>query len=100
MAEKNALFLAPLMHTYDELCGAVSRQEWLKVERDGALCVWRGQNLSLRIDLATSVAEALQRLESHFYHLLVVDARNLPHGDANRDLQHGVLFELLERLRE
>jgi NTE family protein len=100
MVDKNALFLAPLKHTFDELCAAVARQEWLMVEREGDAYLWRGRNLCLRIDLATSVEDALKRLDGHFYHLLVVDGRNLPHEAGSGELQHQTLFAFLDGLRQ
>ncbi|MBI5509748.1 MAG: patatin-like phospholipase family protein [Deltaproteobacteria bacterium] len=98
MLEKNALVLAPLRHTFDDLCAAVARQAWLKVDEVELRPAWRGQNLTLKIDVATTVDDSLKLIAGHFYNLVVVDCRNNDHPQANAHLQQTVLFEFLDQL--
>ncbi len=98
MNDKIVLYLAPLAETYTDLAAAAARQSWLTCATEGGRPVWRGANLSLQLDQATTLAEAQQRVAGRFYDAILIDVRHLPrHMDAAA-AQEQVLYQFLDLL--
>jgi len=95
---KTALYLAPLQHTFVDLCHAVERQDWMQVERGALGCTWSGRELGLRMDVVRDAAEAVAHLSDHYYNLVVVDCRHLEHHEADAAAQERCLFDFLDRV--
>jgi predicted acylesterase/phospholipase RssA len=96
MARKTALYFAPLPATFRRLCETIERQSWLQMDAAESASCWRGTNLTLCIDLATTVAEAVERLRGHYYNAILVDCRHLPeHSDQEAARQEEELLEFL-----
>jgi predicted acylesterase/phospholipase RssA len=96
--EKHALYFAPLAVTLDDMLGVAGRAPWLKVEQTEAGPIWRGQNLALRLDVATTVAEALERVRGRYYSGIILDTRHpAQHLDA-APAQEQAVYELLDGL--
>jgi len=95
MPEKTALYFAPLRETFTNLCDAIGRQEWLNIDADDSACCWRGNNLTMRLDVATSVGDAVELLRGHYYNAIFVDCRHLPDRMDDAPMQEAALQEFL-----
>ena len=95
---KTALYVAPLAHTFVDLCGSVAREPWMQSQHDAEGCTWQGRDLALRMDLVTGPAAAVERLHQHYYNLVIVDCRHLPHHEADAEAQEACLSTFLDAL--
>ncbi len=95
---RDALVLAPLRHTFEELGDALRARGSTEVARAGDAWRWRGAGVDLRIDVAEDAGDACARLGTRYYHVVVVDCRHLPHRAADAETQETVLRDFLDRL--
>lgn len=98
MSTRRVLFLAPLRHTFDQLCRSLAPPGDLPAG-DPRSCSWRADGLMLELECVTNVRTACERLAVSYYNLVVVDCRNLPHEKADAGRQERALARLLEALR-
>jgi len=98
-AKRRILYFAPLRHTFSDFCASVQRQPWIKGHLGANGCSWHGRNLAFAVDSVGDPAAAADQVRHHYYNLLVLDCRNLPHPDADPDLQVRGAEELLTLLR-
>ncbi len=96
---RRVLCFAPLRHTFADLCASVRRQPWVKGAVGDATCAWHGRGLALDIDLVETPEQVAELVSSHYYNLVLVDARNLPHPDAAPEAQARAMGRVLDRLR-
>lgn len=98
MNSRRVLFLAPLPHTFDELCRCLTSPRDAK-GGGHRQCVWQADGLQLDLECVTNVRTACERLAVGYYNLVIVDCRNLPHQQADPGRQERALIRLLEALR-
>ncbi len=94
---RTVLYLAPLRHTFDELCRALRGGSPRSASQD-ADCVFAGPGLALGVHVTDSATDALELIDQGYYNLVVLDCRHLPHDGADAEHQERVLEEFLGRL--
>ncbi len=95
---RRALVLAPIVHTFAELCSSVQRQPWVEGSPGEGSCTWRGRGLELKLDVVQRVEEVRDRLSHGYYNLLLVDCRNLGQTRTDAARQQRATVRLLDAL--
>ncbi len=75
---RTALVFTPRMRCTEDLMDSLGRQPWATCAVTASGFVGRGRGLELRFDFARTARQALDRLASSYYNLVVVDCRHLP----------------------
>ncbi len=92
---KTALYFSPIRHNYVDFCETIQRLTGIKIRKP---CRLAGRGMQIGVDFAATVQEVLDRLAVHYYNLIIVDCRHLPHDEADAKGQEEALHALLDAL--
>lgn len=96
---KTALVFTPRVRCTEDLIDSLGRQGWAVCMPTTAGFEVRGRGLELRFDLARTARQALDRLASAYYNLVIVDCRHLPGCGRGAARHEDAVFAFLDALR-
>jgi len=96
---RTALVFTPRVRCTEDLMDSLGRQAWAACSPTAGGFIGRGRGLELRFDFARTARQALDRLASSYYNLVVVDCRHLPGCGRGAARHEEAVFAFLDALR-
>jgi len=96
---RTALVFTPRVRCTEDLIDVLGRQPWATCEATDTGFVARGRGLDLRFDFARTARQALDRLASGYFNLVIVDCRHLPGCSRGAARHEDAVFTFLDALR-
>lgn len=83
LERRKVLAFSPIRESFAELCDSVRQQPWIEGSPGDPGCTWQSDGMRLDIDVVDRIDDAVRRLHSGYYNLLLIDCRH--HGWAEQD---------------
>jgi len=96
---KTVLVFTPRVRCTEDLMDSLGHQAWAECTPTDAGFEVRGHGLELRFDLARTSRQALDRLASGYYNLVIVDCRHLPGCGRGAVRHEETVFAFLDAVR-